>query len=77
MSGRPVVLSISIPEPPGAVWAELERIEDHTEWMADAVAIDFLTDQRRGVGLLQDAPGLRKAPGQHHPGSPPHEMPGV
>ena len=50
MSGRPVVLSISIPEPPGAVWAELERIEDHTEWMADAVAIDFLTDQRRGVG---------------------------
>jgi hypothetical protein len=50
MSGRPVVLSISIPVAPDVVWAELERIEDHTEWMADAVAIDFLTEQRRGVG---------------------------
>lgn len=36
---------------PEAVWAHLEDIATHTEWMADAVAIDFLTDQRRGAGV--------------------------
>lgn len=35
---------------PEAVWAHLEDIATHTEWMADAVAIDFLTAQRRGAG---------------------------
>jgi hypothetical protein len=33
-----------------AVWAELEQIEHHVEWMHDAVAIRLLTDQTRGVG---------------------------
>jgi len=32
------------------VWAALERIEDHVQWMADAVAIRFDTEQRRGTG---------------------------
>lgn len=32
------------------VWDEVERIEDHVHWMADAVAIRFDSDQRRGVG---------------------------
>jgi hypothetical protein len=32
------------------VWNELATIEDHVEWMADAVAIEFDGDQRRGVG---------------------------
>ncbi len=50
MSPRPVTLSVVISAPIDAVWAELEQIEDHVEWMADAVAIDFLSDQRRGVG---------------------------
>lgn len=36
------------------VWAELERIEDHTEWMADAVTIRFEGDQRRGAGTRID-----------------------
>lgn len=36
---------------PEAVWAELADIASHTEWMADAVSIDFQTDQRRGVGV--------------------------
>ncbi len=35
---------------PDAVWAAMEDIETHTEWMADAVAITFRTDQRTGVG---------------------------
>ena len=35
---------------PEAVWAHLEDIASHTEWMADAVAIEFLTDQRQGAG---------------------------
>ena len=36
------------------VWAELERIEDHTAWMADAVAIRFDSDQHRGAGTRID-----------------------
>jgi uncharacterized protein YndB with AHSA1/START domain len=36
--------------PPEAVWAAMEDIETHTEWMADAVAITFRTDQRAGIG---------------------------
>jgi carbon monoxide dehydrogenase subunit G len=36
------------------VWAELERIEDHSAWMADAVAIRFDGAQRRGVGTRID-----------------------
>lgn len=47
---RPIEVSVSIPAPPDAVWADVERIEDHPEWMADAVGIDFSSSQRRGVG---------------------------
>src|SRR3546814_20829850 len=36
--------------PPDAVWRDLEDLATHSEWMADAVAIRFLTDQRSGVG---------------------------
>ena len=36
--------------PRSAVWAELERIEAHVEWMRDATAIRFVGDRRRGVG---------------------------
>ncbi len=32
------------------VWAYLEDIGSHVEWMADAVSIDFLSSQRTGVG---------------------------
>ena len=32
------------------VWEVVEPIENHVDWMADAVAIRFLNDQRRGVG---------------------------
>ena len=36
--------------PPPVVWAELEHLEAHPQWMHDAVAIRFLTERRRGVG---------------------------
>jgi hypothetical protein len=32
------------------VWDELARLEDHVEWMLDAVAIRFVGEQRRGIG---------------------------
>ncbi|MDE0653428.1 MAG: SRPBCC family protein [bacterium] len=35
---------------PETVWAHLEDIASHVEWMADAVGIDFLTAERRGTG---------------------------
>ena len=35
---------------PEAVWAHLEDVASHVEWMADAVAIEFLTDRRQGTG---------------------------
>ncbi len=35
---------------PAEVWAYLEDIGSHVEWMADARSIRFLTAQRTGVG---------------------------
>jgi hypothetical protein len=35
---------------PATVWADVEDLGTHVEWMEDAVAIRFLTDRRRGVG---------------------------
>ena len=35
---------------PAEVWADLEHIESHPEWMADAVCVRFLTAQTSGVG---------------------------
>lgn len=35
---------------PAEVWADLEDIGSHVEWMADAVGIRFLTAQTAGVG---------------------------
>lgn len=32
------------------VWRELSDVPSHVEWMADARALDFHTDQRGGVG---------------------------
>jgi len=35
---------------PDRVWAAIEDLETHTDWMADAASITFLTEQRSGVG---------------------------
>lgn len=45
-----VRVSIDIDASPETVWATIEPIERHVEWMADAVAIRFETEQTRGVG---------------------------
>jgi hypothetical protein len=43
-------LCTTIGVPPAVVWDAMEDISTHTEWMADAVAITFRTEQRSGVG---------------------------
>jgi len=42
--------SAVIDAPLETVWSAIEDIETHTDWMADAVAIRFLTEARSGVG---------------------------
>lgn len=32
------------------VWKVVEPVERHVDWMADAESIEFVSDQRRGVG---------------------------
>jgi hypothetical protein len=36
------------------VWSTVEDIATHTAWMADAESIEFVTDQRAGVGTEFD-----------------------
>lgn len=43
-------VSIDIPASVERVWQVVEPVEQHVDWMADAESIEFLTDQRRGVG---------------------------
>lgn len=35
---------------PAAVWAAVEDVGSHTDWMADAVAIRFTSDRTTGAG---------------------------
>jgi uncharacterized protein YndB with AHSA1/START domain len=43
-------VSIDINAPISRVWQVVEPIERHIDWMADAVAIRFHSEQTRGVG---------------------------
>jgi carbon monoxide dehydrogenase subunit G len=43
-------VSIDINATPHRVWQIVEPVERHIDWMADAVAIRFQTEQTRGVG---------------------------
>lgn len=43
-------VSTVLDAPPAAVWADLQDIGSHVEWMADAIAIRFLSVQTSGVG---------------------------
>ena len=47
-----VVVNIDIKAPPDVVWAELEQLENHSEWMSDAEAIRFTSESTRGVGTV-------------------------
>ena len=43
-------VSIVIDASPAQVWRVVEHVDDHVEWMHDAVAIRFQTNNHRGVG---------------------------
>jgi hypothetical protein len=45
-----VSVSVGIDAPPSEVWRVVEPLEDHVDWMQDAVAIRFRSEQTRGVG---------------------------
>lgn len=45
-----ISVSVELDAAPAAVWQIVEPVERHVDWMADAVAIRFETDQTRGVG---------------------------
>ena len=45
-----ITVSTTISASPSDVWAYVESIESHVEWMADAEALRFMTDQTSGVG---------------------------
>lgn len=47
---RGIVVSVDIDATPEAVWAVVEPVERHVDWMHDAVAIRFTGEQQRGVG---------------------------
>ena len=39
---------------PKEVWADIEDVSSHVEWMEDAVAIEFVTPTTAGVGTAFD-----------------------
>jgi len=43
-------VAVDFEAPPRRVWAALEDIGSHVNWMDDAVAIRFTSARRRGVG---------------------------
>ena len=45
-----ISVSIEIDATPERVWQVVEPVERHVDWMHDAVAIRFVTDQTRGIG---------------------------
>jgi hypothetical protein len=45
-----ITVSIDLDAPAANVWHVVEPIERHVDWMHDAVAIRFETEQTRGVG---------------------------
>jgi uncharacterized protein YndB with AHSA1/START domain len=48
MSG--IEVGIEIDATPARVWEVVEPVERHVDWMHDAVAIRFTTEQTRGTG---------------------------
>lgn len=49
-----IAIETEIPATPDQVWAAVEDLSTHTEWMADAESITFVTDQHAGVGTEFD-----------------------
>ena len=42
--------AVTIAAPPHVVWDDVRHVASHVDWMADAVAIRFLSDHTEGVG---------------------------
>jgi uncharacterized protein YndB with AHSA1/START domain len=53
---KPIELVIVFEASPQRVWAELADLASHPEWMSDAGAIEFLGEQRSGVGTRMRVP---------------------
>ena len=49
-----IVVEVVIDAAPDVVWDDLRDISRHVEWMHDAVAIRFTSEQREGVGTAFD-----------------------
>ena len=49
-----ILVSTEIDATPHEVWDDLRHIGSHVEWMADAEAIRFTSEQRSGVGTTFD-----------------------
>lgn len=52
--GTRIEVDTVIDAPPEAVWDAVADIGTHVEWMADAEAIRFTSERRRGVGTTFD-----------------------
>lgn len=49
-----ITVCTDIAVPPAAVWAAVEHIESHVDWMKDAVSVTFRGSARGGVGAEFD-----------------------
>jgi len=47
---RNIEVSVIVPAPIEQVWEDLANLKSHSEWMRDAEAIEFLTENTEGVG---------------------------
>jgi len=45
-----------IDRPVSEVWSDLADLASHAEWMADADAVEFVTDHTSGVGAVMRVP---------------------
>lgn len=49
-----ITVATHLPAPPEVVWADVERLASHVEWMADAERITFRDGPTSGVGTVMD-----------------------
>lgn len=49
-----IEVATTIDAPPETVWARIEDVATHVDWMADAEAIRFISEQTAGVGTTFD-----------------------
>lgn len=47
-----IQVATTLPADPATVWDDVQQLETHVEWMADAESIEFEGEQKRGVGTV-------------------------